>query len=333
LRLINEILDLAMVESGKVTISLESILLSEVLRDCQAMIDPQLQSRKLKMTLPCFDNPIHVYADRTRLKQIMINLLSNAIKYNSEGGAVIVHCEVTPEERVRISVTDNGAGLTPEQLSQLFQPFNRLGQENGVEEGTGIGLVVTKQLIELMGGTIGVESKVGVGSVFWVDLAVTGASELLLDNGFDLDQLLPESLVITDPRQVLYVEDNPANLVLVERLIARRKDLKLMTAIDGHLGVQMARAYQPDVIIMDINLPGLSGFGALKILRDDPTTAHIPVMALSANAVPRDIEKGLEAGFCRYVTKPIKVNEFMDALDVALHQATELGLAGTRKIA
>jgi PAS domain S-box-containing protein len=330
LRLINEILDLAMIESGKVTISQESMSLTGVLQDCQAMIEPQAQKRRIQMTFPRFDNLCYVHADRTRLKQVMINLLANAIKYNRDGGAVTVQCGISGENRVRVSVTDTGAGLAPEQLAQLFQPFNRLGQETSAEEGTGIGLVVTKKLVELMGGVIGVESSVGVGSVFWVELAASSAPQLAIDSIGEIgaderDHVATHAL--PSRRTLLYVEDNPANLALVEQLIARRSDLKLLTAIDGYLGIELARAYQPDVILMDINLPGLSGFGALKILHEDPATAHIPVMALSANAVPRDIAKGMEAGFFRYLTKPIKVNEFMDALDVALHYAAENGLA------
>jgi PAS domain S-box-containing protein len=329
LRLINEILDLAMIESGKVTMSQESMSLSDVLQDCQAMIEPQAQKRGIQMTFPDFDHPFYIHADRTRVKQVMINLLSNAIKYNRDGGAVIVQCVMNDKNRVRVSVQDTGAGLAPEQLMQLFQPFNRLGQETGAEEGTGIGLVVTKQLVELMGGVIGVESTVGVGSIFWFELAASNAPELALGSESDADkQGQVASHAVSSQRTLLYVEDNPANLALVEQLIARRSDLKLLTAIDGHLGIQLARSHQPDVILMDINLPGISGFGALTILHDDPATAHIPVMALSANAVPRDIEKGLEAGFFRYLTKPIKVLEFMDALDVALHHAAENRLAG-----
>ncbi len=327
LRLINEILDLAMIESGKVTMSQESMSLGDVLQDCKGMIEPQAAKRGISMTFPKFDKLLYVHADRTRVKQVMINLLSNAIKYNTAGGSVMVQCALSGKDRVRISVKDTGAGLAPEQLAQLFQPFNRLNQEDSSEEGTGIGLVVTKQLVELMGGQIGVESTVGIGTVFWVELAAADAPMLAREH---LDEVLLErrtpSRQAGDQPTLLYVEDNPANLALVEQLIARRGDLKLLTAIDGHLGIELARAYLPDVILMDINLPGISGYGALKILNDDPATAHIPVLALSANAVPRDIEKGLEAGFFRYLTKPIRVREFMDALDVALHHAAEHGL-------
>jgi PAS domain S-box-containing protein len=330
LRLINEILDLAMIESGKVTMSQESMSLGDVLQDCESMIEPQAQKRGITLSFPPHEQRLYVHGDRTRVKQVMINLLSNAIKYNGPGGAVIVQCVDTGAGRMRISVRDTGAGLEPEQLAQLFQPFNRLGKESGSEEGTGIGLVVTKQLVELMGGTIGVESTVGVGSVFWVELAIASVPALDLGHADQAGGPHEPAASRATPAShtLLYVEDNPANLTLVEQLVARRGDLKLLTAIDGHLGIKLARAYQPDLILMDINLPGISGYGALKILREDPLTAHIPIMALSANAVPRDIEKGLEAGFFRYLTKPIKVREFMDALDVALHFAAENGLTG-----
>jgi CheY-like chemotaxis protein len=253
----------------------------------------------------------------------MINLLSNAIKYNGSGGSVIVQCVASGTDRVRVFVKDTGTGLSADQMAQLFQPFNRLGQEDGGEEGTGIGLVVTKQLVELMGGTIGVESAVGVGTVFWVEFA--GASVPVLENveEAELERPAPMAREAGDQPTLLYVEDNPANLSLVEQLIARRGDVKLLTAINAPMGIELARAYLPDVILMDINLPGMSGYGALKVLHEDALTAHIPVLALSANAVPRDVEKGLEAGFFRYLTKPIRVREFMDALDVALHHAAE----------
>ncbi|MES2040603.1 MAG: PAS domain S-box protein [Pseudomonadota bacterium] len=328
LRLINEILDLAMIESGKVTISKESILLGDILLDCQSMIDPQAQTRGIEMIFPVIDMPLYVFADRTRLKQVMVNLLSNAIKYNQHEGSVTVEYAMRGEGRIRISVKDAGKGLSPEQVAQLFQPFNRLGQDAGNEEGTGIGLVVTKQLVELMGGVIGVESNVGVGSVFWIELALASAPALHDDVDESVAEPCGEQQAVhaSAQRSLLYVEDNPANLALVEQLIARRSDLKLLTAVDAHLGISTAQICKPDVILMDINLPGLSGFGALKILANDPLTAHIPVVALSANAMPRDIAKGLDAGFFRYLTKPIKVNEFMDALDVALHYAKEHGL-------
>jgi len=317
LELINEILDLALIESGKLSLSLEPMSLSEVLLDCQAMIEPQAQKSGIRMGFPRGDAPYFVKADRTRVKQVLINLLSNAIKYNRAGGTVDVTC-ANSAKRIRISVQDTGEGLSPEKLAQLFQPFNRLGQEASAEEGTGIGLVVSKRLVELMGGEIGAVSTVGVGSVFWVELNLAAAPQLAAGT----DELLaPHQVRVPHDaalRTLLYVEDNRANMQLVEQLIGRRSDMRLLSAGDGTRGISLARIHQPEVILMDINLPGISGIQALKILREDPATAHIPVLAISANAMPHDIKKGLEAGFFRYLTKPIKVNEFMEALDRAL---------------
>jgi len=318
LDLINEILDLAVIESGKLSLSLEPISLAEVLNECRAMIEPQAQKRGISVRFPWFEVPSFVKADRTRVKQVLINLLTNAIKYNKVGGAVVVDCAETLPGRTRISVQDNGEGLSTDQLLQLFQPFNRLGQEASLEEGTGIGLVVCKRLIELMGGAIGVESTIGRGSVFWIELNLTDERAIVADVAAPVtvpQVKIPANALL---RSVLYVEDNPANLMLVEDLMARRPDIRLLSARDGISGIEIARASLPDVILMDINLPGISGIRALRILADDPTTAHIPVVALSANAMPRDIEKGMEAGFYRYLTKPIKVNEFMETLDLTL---------------
>ena len=321
LELINEILDLALIESGKVTLSREPVSLAEVMLECRAMIAPQAQKRGIRMSFPRFEMPYFVKADRTRMKQVLINLLFNAIKYNRTDGTVVVEYALMHPDTIRIGVRDTGAGLAPQQLAQLFQPFNRLGKETGAEEGTGIGLVVTKRLVELMGGSIGVDSKVGTGSVFWIELSLTTAPQLTTRETEHASLTRGQLEDGTPLRTLLYVEDNPANLELVEQLVARRPDLRLLSAADGNLGIEFARAYQPEVILMDINLPGISGIDAMRILAADPTTAHIPIIALSANAVPHDIAKALEAGFFNYLTKPIKVHEFMDALDVALKSA------------
>jgi PAS domain S-box-containing protein len=321
LELINEILDLALIESGKVTLSSEPLSLAEVMLECRAMIEPQAQKRAIRMTFPRFETAAYIKADRTRVKQVLINLLFNAIKYNKPGGEVTVECTAAGSASLRISVRDSGEGLSGLQLGQLFQPFNRLGKEAGPEEGTGIGLVVTKRLVELMRGSIGVESTPGVGSVFWIELARAEAPRLAAR---EVAEPIPGSAAAAtgaQMRTLLYVEDNPANLELVEQLVARRADLHLLSAADGDLGIEFARAYQPEVIIMDINLPGISGVEAMRILRSSPETAHIPIIALSANAVPRDIERCLAAGFFDYLTKPIKVGQFMDALDAALKAA------------
>ena len=334
LDLINEILDLALIESGKLSLSLEPISLSEVMRECQAMIEPQAQKRGISVTFPHIEIRYFVEADRTRVKQVLINLLSNAIKYNKMGGTVVVECVTKDAGRIRICVADSGDGLTADNLAQLFQPFNRLGQESNAEEGTGIGLVVCKRLMELMGGVIGVESEVGKGSVFWMDLNLTTEPQAVGSAAESTDAARAPARGSAQMYTLLYVEDNPANLMLVEDLIARRADIRLLSARDGNRGIEIARASRPDVILMDINLPGISGITALKILALDPTTAHIPVVALSANAMPRDIARGLEAGFFRYLTKPIKVNEFMETLDVTLNFAkTQSARAGREETA
>ena len=318
LNLINEILDLALIESGKLSLSPEPVALAAVMHECEDMMEPQAQKRGITLVFPDRDLPYFIKADRTRIKQILINLLSNAIKYNRHGGKVLVQCQEVSEGRIRLCVADTGQGLSPEQIAQLFQPFNRLGQEAHAEEGTGIGLVMTKRLVELMGGIIGVQSAVGEGSIFWVEMNLTDERQTRANIAEFLSAAALPLPLGSKLRTLLYVEDNPANLMLVESLIDRRFDLRLLTAIDGYSGIEMARASLPDVILMDINLPGINGIQALRILSEDPATAHIPVIALSANAMPRDIEKGLDAGFFKYLTKPLKINEFMETLDEVL---------------
>ncbi len=332
LDLINEILDLALIESGTLSISLEPVALCHVLHDCQAMIEPLAQKHSVNVIFNNIDAPFIVQVDPTRLKQVLINLLSNAIKYNKPGGSVVVNCTAALRQ-LRIRVEDSGLGLTPESIAQLFQPFNRLGQENNGEEGTGIGLVMTKRLIELMGGKIGLESTVGAGSIFWVDMDLTTNSQLP-DHQIPKPQMppitspqaVPSAIQGSNVYSVLYVEDNPANLLLVENILARRADIRLLTACDGTAGVSFARTAQPDVILMDINLPGMSGSCALNILKKDPLTAHIPVIALSANAIPADIKKGLDAGFFSYLTKPIRIDELMRVIGESLDGHSTLRL-------
>ncbi len=318
LELINEILDLAVIESGNLLMSLETVALSEIMHECEAMIEPQAEKRGIKLHFAHIETDCYVKADRTRAKQVLINLLSNAIKYNRADGRVTVDAVFRGADIIRISVRDTGEGLAPEQVAKLFQPFNRLGQETSTEQGTGIGLVVCKRLVEWMGGTINAESTVGEGSVFWFELNLT--TEPPLANHTDKAvSASPEHLEGEEPLYtVLYVEDNPANLMLVEDIIARRPDIRLVSAGDSKRGIELARSAMPDVILMDIHLPGMSGVDAMKILVADAETGHIPVIALSANAIPRDIEKGLKAGFFRYLTKPVKVIEFMDTIDLAL---------------
>jgi len=332
LTLINEILDLAKVESGTISLSMEPVTLADALFECRTMIEPIAATRRVRVLFPDVDGAV-VMADRTRLKQVMLNLLSNAVKYNREDGVVVVGCEHPAPDRLRLSVQDTGHGLSQEQLAGLFQPFNRLGQEGGAQEGTGIGLVVTKRLVELMGGEIGVTSSPGVGSVFWIELGSTAPLKSALNSSMASALAAPAANTMAAPdatagqdeapqlpHLLLYVEDNPANLRLVEEIVAFRRDLRLISAPDGHLGLQLARAHRPEAILMDLNLPGMSGFEVLKQLRTDPETAAIPVIALTANAMPRDVERGLAAGFYRYLTKPIDIDKFTEAINSTLAQ-------------
>ncbi len=317
LTLINEILDLAKVESGTVSLSLEPVGLDAILQECRDMIAPLASQRGIGMAFPdaC---PLNVLADRTRLKQILLNLLSNALKYNREQGQVAIECVPHAGGRVRISVRDTGVGLDAEQLALLFQPFNRLGQEGGTEEGSGIGLVVTKRLVELMDGNIGVSSAPGEGSTFWIELRVVDAVPIPAAPVLPRPDLAGALLEHSAPVTLLYVEDNPANLTLVEEIVRYCPQLQLLTATDGRLGVEMARTHLPQLILMDINLPHVNGTDALKLLRADPRTAHIPVIALTANAMPGDVERSMALGFYRYLTKPINLDEFTEAINSTL---------------
>jgi signal transduction histidine kinase/ActR/RegA family two-component response regulator len=312
LTLINEILNLAQIESGKLSLSLEPVSLDEVLADCEVIAQSLAERRGIRVLFPP-PSAWSVTADRTRLKQVLLNLLSNAVKYNREQGAVVIDCSRLGGMTLRISVQDTGMGLDATQVAALFQPFNRLGQETGTQEGTGIGLVVTQRLMHLMGGEIGVQSTPGIGSVFWIELQLT------TDRPAPPAQpLAHEPLRDASGITVLCVEDNPASLQLVQLVLGARPGLRLLSATDGLRGVELARAHLPDVILMDNNMPLLSGSEAQAILRDDPRTADIPIIALTANAMPNAVEKGLAAGFFLYLTKPVDVQQLVSAVDSAL---------------
>jgi CheY-like chemotaxis protein len=321
LELINQTLDLAAIEAGKLNVSPATVPIDEVLRDCAAIIAPIAAQRALNVTYPAPDAAHLAHADPIRLKQVLLNLLSNSVKYNREGGSIIVRCGLSVPHQLRISIQDTGQGMTPSQLEHLFEPFNRLGQEKSAEVGTGIGLVLCKRLVELMGGQIGAHSTAGQGSDLWFELPLaTGDAALepaALLQPSDHAMALKAAEVSSGPT-VLHVEDNPANLELVAQLLAQRPQHRLLAASHGALGLEFARAHLPAVILMDINLPDISGREILRILQADPATAHIPVIALSANAMPDEIQSGLQAGFFRYVTKPIRVQEFFHTLDEAL---------------
>jgi CheY-like chemotaxis protein len=251
-----------------------------------------------------------------------LNLLSNAIKYNIEEGDVTVSCNREGRGMVRISVNDTGHGLDEAMQRQLFQPFNRLGQENSAQEGTGIGLVVSKRLVEMMGGTIGLSSSIDKGSIFWIDLphahppAMPHPQEAFA-------RRFGEAIQDNAPATLLYVEDNPANMKLIQKLVGFRHGWTLLCATDADTGIKLATVRQPDAILMDINLPGMSGNEALTVLQSDARTAHIPVIALTASAMHEEVSKGKERGFFHYLTKPVQIEEFYNVVGSALLYARE----------
>lgn len=322
LLLINEVLDLAKVESGSVELKLENVGVAAVLQECEPLIAAAAEARSITLHFPS-DVPLHVRADRTRLKQILLNLLSNAVKYNNEQGSVTISCSRLGSDMVRIAVQDTGGGLDEQKLQQLFQPFNRLGQENSAQEGTGIGLVVSRRLVEMMGGQIGVSSVVGAGSVFWIDIPHAHPPPIGDTPKEAFTRRFGATVQDDETANLLYVEDNPANLKLIQKLAGFRSGWTLLCATDAKSGIELARAQQPDVILMDINLPTMDGYQALAILRQDPQTAHIPVIALTANAMHEEVSKGKELGFFYYLTKPVQIEEFYSVVSNALHFARE----------
>ncbi|TAN51132.1 MAG: response regulator [Methylococcaceae bacterium] len=316
LTLINEVLDLSRIESGKVVLDTREVALSAVLDECVSLLGPLATERRVSVHVDeAFSQIRAVWADEVRVKQVLLNLLSNAIKYNRLGGEVRVYPAAAGEGRARLAVRDTGAGLNEEQLEHLFEAFNRMGAEQTEVEGAGIGLVIAKRLVEMMGGEIGVHSSPGEGSTFWVELPVVG-EELAAD-------VTPSEIVVTGlspapavkhRHKVLYVEDNAANLRVIDCLLARHGGYELIAAPDAEIGIALARRHLPDVILMDINLPAMDGYAALAKLRTIPETRHIPVVALSANAMLGDVNRGLAAGFDAYLAKPVKVSEVLETL-------------------
>jgi signal transduction histidine kinase/CheY-like chemotaxis protein len=320
LTLINDILNLSQIEAGKLSLSLEPLALTVVLEECKVMTESFAAKRNIRLLFPQ-DQALHVRADRTRLKQVLLNLLSNGVKYNREMGSIVVSCDRPEAGRIRVSIQDTGIGMAADQLRALFQQFNRLGRETGVQEGTGIGLVVTKHLVEMMGGSIGVRSTPGAGSLFWIDLESVSPGETVAAASSKAIVAADVKEGASSVRTLLCVEDNPASRLLVEEALSSRNDLRILYASNGHEGVAMARMHLPDVIMMDNNMPVMTGGEAQSILRGDPRTARIPIIALSANAMPGQIAEALNAGYFRYLTKPIDLLDLREALDNALNLA------------
>lgn len=323
LRLINDVLDLARIEAGRIDLSLEAVSLKDIISECHSLIAPLLDNRSIQLIVNEVDCKDVVFeADHVRLKQVMLNLLSNASKYNKEGGTITISCEPAGDARQRVSITDTGKGISAKDQQQLFSAFNRLDAERSHIEGTGIGLVITRNLVELMQGTMGVESTIGKGSTFWFELPVTNKPDLSSGRNRVADKPARnfggEEKTVSSRFKVLYIEDNPANLRLVSILLARRDDIELATAPEPGLGLEIASSLQPNLILLDINLPNIDGYEVLRKLQASDDTSAIPVIAISANAMPADLKKGKKAGFVDYLTKPIDVGILMKTVDNVL---------------
>jgi CheY-like chemotaxis protein len=311
LELINEVLDLAKIESGRVSISIEPVLVAQIVDETLSLVRPMAEKYGIEIISNYTRCNRFVMTDRIRIKQVLINLISNAIKYNKENGKVTFYCEPY-EDRIRFHVVDTGVGIPESELEEIFKPFNRLSATKNLVEGTGIGLTMVRQLMEMMNGSVHAESKVGEGSHFYIEIPET-----------TVDELDPEALAIKAEcmlqaeasrraHKMLYVEDNPANLNLVERIISYVPGIDLLSASSAEVGIDMARAHRPELILLDINLPEMDGYQMFKRLRGYPETMNIPVVAISANAMEKDIKEALKAGFADYITKPVDVSVFIE---------------------
>ena len=316
LGLINEVLDIARIEAGMLAISLEPVGVAEVLHAAVDLIRPQAAARGIDVLAASVPDEYHATADRQRLQQVLLNLLSNAVKYNREGGAVRVACEDGPAGRLRFTVSDTGSGIAPALMDRLFKPFERLGAEQTPIEGTGLGLALSQRLVEAMGGTLTAQSTVGEGTTFTVELERA-----------DSPPVRDETALAGEARDgaradvrgtVLYIEDNLSNLRLIERIIARRPGVTLLSAMQGRRGLELAQDHHPNLIILDLHLPDLPGTEVLTRLLGNPKTKVIPVVILSADATPGRVSKLLEQGARSYLTKPLDVKQLLAVIDDTL---------------
>jgi PAS domain S-box-containing protein len=312
LDLINEVLDIARVEAGRLAMSLEPVSLAEVAEDGVALIRPLAASRQIEITIEPHPCRGYVLGDRQRLKQVLLNLLSNAVKYNRPQGQVRLACS-RDEGHLKVAVSDTGRGISADQIERLFIPFDRLGADVTSEEGTGLGLMLARHLVEAMGGKLAVESEPGLGSTFTVSLTeVPGPGDWVVTQSPDRPLL---SAGADARRSVLYIEDNLANLALVEQIFTHRPQVELESAMQGRMGLLLAQTHLPDLILLDVNLPDMTGREVLSELKLDPSTAQVPVLVISADASPGQIQRLLDAGAAGYLTKPLDVFQFLTEVD------------------
>ena len=312
LDLINEILDLSKIEVGRVDFNIDTIDIIAIIKESLELTQTLAKSHNITLQFSdkCQVQPF-VQADYTRLMQVLLNLLSNAVKYNKRNGII---CELRTHSTLRVSVVDTGLGIENTDINHLFVPFSRMHTKNHQIEGTGLGLTITKHLIENMGGIIGVKSNIGEGSTFWFELSTAQHSQadirdrILVNTNTNLS-------AISTPHTVLYIEDNATNIKIIRSLLNRSEYLNLISATSGEEGIQAALKSQPDVILLDINLPKMNGYEVLKKLKDCDKTVNIPVIALTSNAMQHDINKGLAAGFTDYITKPIDLNRLISVIN------------------
>lgn len=328
LDLINEVLDLARVESGRLSLSPEPVQVHDVVKEALDLVRPIASSRNITLSSDlstCGD--LYVHADRQRLKQVLLNLLSNGIKFNRSGGLVLLRCEQIAGQRLRIEVADTGPGIPEEGLKKLFTPFERLGADQNAVGGTGLGLALSKRMVEAMGGTIGVESKAGVGSRFYLELSLAESVEAgkpLTDFTASLGALHQAAAYCGT---ILYIEDNLSNVRLVEQILALHPGVRLLDAIQGKIGIDLAKTHTPDWILLDLHLPDMPGEQVLRMLLQDDDTRNIPVTILSADATPSQIERLKAAGARDYLTKPLDVRQFVSLLERTLPKASPDGTA------
>jgi PAS domain S-box-containing protein len=324
LDLINEVLDISRIESGLLRLSLEPVCISDAVAEAIDLMRPLATERSIELSaLADLDTTAHILADRQRLKQVLLNLLTNAVKYTLPGGSVTISYDSSESDKVRLKISDTGPGIPPDKLSRLFTPFDRLGAEQSDVEGTGLGLALCKRLVQEMRSTIGVNSTVGKGCLFWVEFPRTASPLERL--AVQKSETISRKKQTTEERQrtVLYIEDNPSNLILIEQILQGEPHIQLMTAMQGKVGLDLARQHSPDVILLDLHLPDLPGWEVLAQLQADEATRHIPTIIISADVTKQQIKRLMAAGAHAYLTKPVDMAEFLRVLEQMSRRASE----------